>query len=378
MESPVHIVRRWPCGGGMQSVVEQHLRAGEPLVSITGEGEGTAGVTHLGVHPGTSLREASRRLHEALEAYDARDYLFYNACALDWMRPRDGHHRHIIYLHSDYPELISWLRKILPYADGLLTVNPRIAESVRQMGNLPEKAVHTLPLAIQTELPAAHEPPGPDAPLVVGYAGRVEISQKRLDRLPPFLTELERCHRPYRMEILGDGHFKEKLRRQLAGNTHVIFHGHLEGSAYWNVLSGWKYLLFTSDYEGLPISLLEGISAGAVPIYPDFHDGQDWISGLGNNFLYPVGDMVQANAVVQDVEKNWTAADWQAYHAQSGKMLEAHSPEGYFSAMNTAIDTLPPPGTVERPRAAFTGWWPYWMYNRLRRMRQFGTLRPAS
>ena len=41
-----------------------------------------------------------------------------------------------------------------------------------------------------------------------------------------------------------------------------LFHGRKSGDEYYSVLSGWDFITSVSDYEGLPISMLEAFSTG--------------------------------------------------------------------------------------------------------------------
>ena len=92
---------------------------------------------------------------------------------------------------------------------------------------------------------------------MLGYSGRIIREAKRVDRLPALDRELLAAGVDCRWEIMGDGPELPGLRRQMA-ERRVCFRGRLADAAYWEALAGCDLLVFTSDYEGLPISLVEG------------------------------------------------------------------------------------------------------------------------
>jgi hypothetical protein len=374
MRQRVHVIRKWPCGGGMETMVRLHLAAGEKVVALTGRGGAGDGVEQLGLSPNATLAGARRRLRAAVPA--GADRLHYNGYAAGWLAPDAAPGRACLFLHSDYPFLQRWLRPLLPRVNACLCVN---AQLCRKLGELPGAARSTprfvlpLPVAVPDWLPARRH--GTDAPLVIGYAGRLAIEQKRLDRLPAFLAAMDRGGLDYRMELLGSGVAEAALRRQLAGHPRLRFHGFLAGDAYWRVLAGWKYIAFFSDFEGLPLSLIEGVAAGAMPVYPDFHSAADWPSALGKQVFYPPGAVAEAARGIQTMEKTWTGADWREFSQRARQLVAGHTQESYFAALDSALGQTPPEAPPVPGGRRTPGWVPLWIHHRWQRWRQTGTLR---
>jgi glycosyltransferase involved in cell wall biosynthesis len=102
--------------------------------------------------------------------------------------------------------------------------------------------------------------------LRLGYAGRIERGQKRLDLLPGLLDALDARGLDYRFELTGTGALLPGLQQRLGAR--VRFHGRLPEEAYWRILSGWDAAVYFSEHEGGPIALLEAMSVGAIPFYP--------------------------------------------------------------------------------------------------------------
>ena len=345
----------------MEKIVRKHLAAGESLVSVFGEGK-EPGVFHLGLTPADSLANARRALSQAISELCPSQLVYHNGYGLAW--ELDKPYRKCLYLHTDYPKLESWLTPLRQHMDGCFCVNGRLEDKIRKMENAPP--VWTLPHGI---MPAGGQAPQNKlhAPLVIGYAGRVETEQKRLDRLPEFLRELDGRAIPYRMELLGEGSYLETLKSQCEDNSHVVFHGHLTGDPYWSIIENWKYVLFLSDYEGLPLALLEAVSKGAVPIYPDFHAGDDWVSGLHGDLLYPIGDCRQAVARLARIESHWEASDWESYRDAAANRISRHTEQAYWESYHKLTADLPSRGGEGRssPWRRLAQVLPLWVFHRL-------------
>jgi glycosyltransferase involved in cell wall biosynthesis len=348
----------------MEQVARIHLSRGEPVVSLFGEKGNEAGVHYLGLSHNNSIHTARAALRKALETFPGAAFLYYNGYALDWLDRKSIPGKPVLYLHSDYPGLLQWVRPLLHHADGCLCVNDRLAEKLRHITE-PDQ-IQALPLPVDEHFSTSRKK-AEGEPIIIGYSGRVEIEQKRMDRLAGFVQAMEALQQPFIVEILGNGSYLETLEKDFAGDNRVIFHGYLTGSAYREAISRWRYILFMSDYEGLPVSLLEGVAAGCLPVYPDFHDGQDWLDSLVTDSYYPVGDMQEAASVIERVESQWEESDWQAFRGRAEEQVSRHTRPAYLAAIASALDAI---GSLGRDssdgKPAWPGIAPVWLYNRLR------------
>ena len=131
-------------------------------------------------------------------------------------------------------------------------------------------------------------------PVVIGWVGRMQDEQKRVERLPALLQAFDAAKIDYRFELLGDGPRETWLRQQLPSDW-TVFHGRKSGDEYYSVLSGWDFITSVSDYEGLPISMLEAFSAGVLPLCPAIGCGGDeYAAKLGPDFIWNAFDFGQA------------------------------------------------------------------------------------
>src|SRR5262249_35495663 len=146
-------------------------------------------------------------------------------------------------------------------------------------------------------------------PLVIGFCGRLIIEQKRVDRLPALCAQMDNSGLNYRLEFLGEGPERGWLESRLADRSKFVFHGRKASKDYWRGLDSWDALVFVSDYEGTPISLLESMSMGIIPVYPRIKTGGDGVvEAAGAELLYEPEDFGRAAAILVELAKSSPAA----------------------------------------------------------------------
>ncbi len=148
---------------------------------------------------------------------------------------------------------------------------------------------------------------GPPAPLRLVYLGRVAQHEKRAFDFLPFVRELDRHGVAYRFTVVGDGPDGPAVRAQLADHVaagRVVFHGAQPHAAALRLLAEQDVLLLFSEFEGLPISMLEGMARGVVPVVPRLAGGiSEVIRDKANGRLYPTGEPAQAAALVHELAR---------------------------------------------------------------------------
>ena len=120
----------------------------------------------------------------------------------------------------------------------------------------------------------ADQPPVPSradssTTLRLAYCNRLQQYQKRVFDLPPILERLKVLGVPFHLTIAGDGPDSTELQRRLGhlvAEGTVTFLGRIPNSSVIKILRSSHAFLLTSDFEGLPISLLEAMSTGCVPV----------------------------------------------------------------------------------------------------------------
>ena len=262
----------------------------------------------------------------------------------------DQSKRRVGVIHSDWPTLEFELQAAANLLDGMLCVSQPLVNRVLESGlGFNADRVTLLPYPITT--PAQFQKLNstqdgsfvPQKTLVLGFCGRLVKTQKRVDRLSSVCDALDQLGIPFRLEILGSGPEEQSLKNQLARRSNVLFHGLRQGLDYWRILARWDAILFVSDYEGLPISLLEAMSTGVVPIYPKIHSGgDDYAKNVAEELLFdPAPSSFPVNVA--------NAVQWLASRPANLRIklrdravqsTEPHSLENYFRIFSESLRRL--------------------------------------
>lgn len=368
--------------GGMQRVIQLHLHTGagrhravafRDQVNPSHPGQ-TADL--LAIPPSRSIRALRLSYNRAVHNRIFDVAVFHNGWGLELVHDLVPAPFRVSFLHSDFPRFPSFLRRQASLSDIVVNINPALHElSVAVLPGYPRERFLLLdyPIAWPARLPELRER-SRDA-FRIGIAGRIKRAQKRLDRLPAFLDLCDRLSWNIEFEILGTGDYEKRLRQRLAGRSNVRFLGWREGPQYWDTLARWRYILFLSDYEGTPLTLLEAAGAGTIPLYPDFHPGRTPPPGVLHEQLYPTGDICAAARVLADLEGR--QAEFRGHWLEATKgLVRRHSEEAYLRSFAEQLDParlaeLPPKPEVEAPRR-LPDWLPLEVYNWRVKRERFG------
>ena len=327
--------------GGMQSILRHHLAhdhaAGidaHQIVFFERHDPDAGQVDALGWNWRWTISRMRPAFRSVLDHWPGRLVLYHNLWGLPFLADLDRAGRRVGFLHAYPPDLAASLRAAQGLIDGLITVSQAPFELAAQcLPELVPHRLHLVPLPIQPPVREWIHPPLNHRALVVGYSGRVVKEDKRVDRLPQLARLLTQQGVDYRLEILGDGGDAAWLKRQFPADASIVHHGMKTGAAYWEILAGWDVLVFVSDTEGTPISLLEGLSCGVIPIFPDIaSNGAAYSRQVHASLVYPPGDLAAAARAIGSLARMPT----QEYDAWRVKCLDAVKPH----LGRTYIDTF--------------------------------------
>jgi glycosyltransferase involved in cell wall biosynthesis len=251
-------------------------------------------------------------------------------------------------LHSDSDEHYGDLDRMGPYWDAAVAVSAAIEQeaSLRQPGL--RDRLHKVPcgIVIPPEFPSRTV--RPQSPLRIVYAGRLDQHQKRVLDLPRIAEELGRRNVPYVLSVYGDGEDGARLRTQSqraidAGR--MVFHGAVTNAALLRAYREHDVFLLPSAFEGLPITLLEAMAAGCVPVVSAIRSGIPEVLRDGENGLTaPVGDVAAfataLAALHADVERRQRMAQ-AAYDTVCARYSISAMTSGYLDVFNEAWETRP-------------------------------------
>jgi glycosyltransferase involved in cell wall biosynthesis len=177
--------------------------------------------------------------------------------------------------------------------DDIVGVSTKIVERLEQMDAL--RKVSKLCLFYGVVMPQTVEPRGIGGhPLRILYHGRLTNPQKRVRLFPHILTDLKKSGIPFHWTIAGDGDKRVELERAMqtaSATQRVIFSGPVPNAQVPALLEKHDIFLLASDAEGLPLSLLEAMGHGLVPVVSDLESGIRDVVDAANGMLVPVEDV---------------------------------------------------------------------------------------
>jgi glycosyltransferase involved in cell wall biosynthesis len=169
-------------------------------------------------------------------------------------------------VHSDDPQYWSILRVIRPGQAGGSTVcvSHYLAGEVKFRGFDSDPLV--IPCGVPLQSQQVHH--NPDHFHVV-YSGRVVEVQKRISLVVASLILACQASPHIRATIIGAGTALQDCQQQVhdAGLAEAIhFTGRLPSSNVQQLLGDAQAILLMSDFEGLPVALMEAMAFGVVPV----------------------------------------------------------------------------------------------------------------
>lgn len=178
-------------------------------------------------------------------------------------------------------------------ADVYIGVSQDIREDMIQRGIHPEKVLTmSVPFTCEKTLNRTYTE---DLlkPINIGYAGRMENIQKRMDLLLKLMAELDEKKVNFIMELAGDGLIRKEMEEFVSVNhlkDKVKFLGRIPRS---EIPVFWKrqdICVNIADYEGRSHSIIEAMGNGAVPVVTATSGVKEDITNDVNGYIVPLGD----------------------------------------------------------------------------------------
>ncbi len=104
--------------------------------------------------------------------------------------------------------------------------------------------------------------------LKIIYAGRIEIEQKQILLLTNAFISASKLIPELEFNIYGNGSQEHNTKRLIESNkiNNVNFRGAVAPSEIQKIMSEHHIFTLLSDYEGMPVALMEAMSCGLVPV----------------------------------------------------------------------------------------------------------------
>ena len=200
-------------------------------------------------------------------------------------------------LHADETYYYALARKYFQQVSVLICVSERVKKiTLECIPGINAETVYTIPCGIN--LPINKLNPHFGNVLQLVYVGRISEYQKRTGDLVKLCALLHQKNSVFHLNIIGDGPDKATLANKFieAGLTSLVtFHGWLLQSEVSKWLSDSDILVLTSDFEGTPIAMMEGLAAGCGLVGTR-------VSGIEDYELHPLSPDCIALFNVGDME----------------------------------------------------------------------------
>jgi glycosyltransferase involved in cell wall biosynthesis len=127
------------------------------------------------------------------------------------------------------------------------------------------------------------------------YSGRFNEEQKRVSDLARIARGLAERGTPFHLSLVGNGPSEGKLKAALMPLVErrcVDFPAPMTNDALLPLYADYDCFVLVSNYEGLPVALLESMGSGCIPVVTDLARGiPDVVRHGENGFALPVGDV---------------------------------------------------------------------------------------
>lgn len=207
--------------------------------------------------------------------------------------------RVIAIVHNDEDVYYECYKLFENSIDRFLFISEKIKKRMLQSG-FQEDKLEYLPWEIACDKKLTHNYTVSGELLRIGYAGRIELHQKRMDRMISIAKLLKEKKIHFLLELAGSGSYEEEMKKQIKENSledEIQFVGCLNSADLSEFWKRQDIMVSCSDWEGHSISQGEAMANGVVPIVTDVSGARDDIRDGENGFI------VEAGSAGQIVEK---------------------------------------------------------------------------
>jgi glycosyltransferase involved in cell wall biosynthesis len=208
----------------------------------------------------------------------------------------------VVVVHNITPGTYAAARSVRDHVHAAVCVSPRCRDDlVRSHGFDPARTI-LIPNAVDVErFAAAAEGRRKGDGLRLLFLGRIEDNSKGVMWLPRIVSERAPATT---VTIAGAGPDEARLRRAFErSGDRVAFRGAVPPEGVPELLAGHDVLLMPSRFEGAPMSLIEGMAAGCVPIASQIYGVTDAFVEHGEDgLLFPLGDCRGASRLIRQLE----------------------------------------------------------------------------
>ena len=198
-------------------------------------------------------------------------------------------------LHSDDIEHYEHAYRLGLYWNQIVCVSKTINKKLLELNQSFESKNSVIYYGIEHD--NSREFPERSETLHFAYTGRIEQYQKRITDFVSYIFELEKRNIDFTFHFIGEGGELPLLKKELkrfVEKRKVIFYGRLIRPELMKILSKCHCIVLASEFEGLPLSLIEAMSLYCVPLVTNIESGIGEILVNNKNcLLHEIGDAEQ-------------------------------------------------------------------------------------
>lgn len=238
-------------------------------------------------------------------------------------------------IQSDEEGFYDLVVRYLPWLDAVAGVSLEICRKMEsRLGDYQIPVIHQ-PYGVP--MPEGEPVRQPAGPLRVLYLGRVIEEQKRVNLMARVMKSTLQVTPDIEWTIAGDGPDLDFLKSEFASHRQVRFLGSVPYDRVPSLLTGHDVYFLCSNYEGLPLSLLEAMGAGLVPVVSDLPSGISEVVNEQNGIRIAVDDEAGYASALTQLAKD--PARLTALSTRAGcQVRNSHSVQAMSRRWETMLD----------------------------------------
>ncbi len=207
----------------------------------------------------------------------------------------------IMIVHSITPGTYAFARAIRDYVHATVAVSPRIQRDLVKFHGFSEDRVMCIPHGLRIDNSYKPLIRTDSATLRLLFLGRIEDTAKGVFWIPKIMKPIKNLD--ITLTIAGDGPDSNGLKRCLLFlGEKLNWLGKVHPDNVAEIYSNHDVLLMPSRFEGFPLSLVEAMGCGCVPVVSHIQGVTDYIVKAGETgFLFPIGKVRQAAEYIRRI-----------------------------------------------------------------------------
>lgn len=289
------------------------------------------------------------RIHAAWRAMAARKPVAVLAClgaeSFEPLRLLPAGVARLGVIQSDDPAPYAMARNYASWLDAIVGVSTTICDRLRKDGAFAKTRIEHIPYGIAFGPENVRAPRDFARPLKLVYLGRMIEEQKRVSRLVELARLLAARGENFEFMLAGSGSELATVQEALRGLPSARCLGEIPNSETRALLRSQDVLVILSDYEGLPLSLLEAMGEGVVPVVSDLESGLRQVVTEQTGICVPVGNVAAAADAIGALARD--PARLAALSSAAGKLArEEYSAARMGQRYLDLIGAIAKPGAV--------------------------------